>query len=103
PQPPTWKRLGPQGGSIGVLTFDPANSNIVYAGGANGGMYKSTNGGDSWRLLHAPVKQPVPIAVCPSHPATIYALIPDPLQAYHTNVVKSEDAGKTSKQLLHTH
>ena len=46
---------------IGDLAVDPVNSNIVYAGTgeangghnnfAGGGVYKSTNGGDSWQLM----------------------------------------------------
>jgi photosystem II stability/assembly factor-like uncharacterized protein len=66
----SWQRLGnglPDDGRTGAsdLVMDPSNPNILYAGmwerirrpfnfesgGPNGGIYKSTNGGDSWTKL----------------------------------------------------
>lgn len=41
--------LGSQGWYNNVLTVDPTNANIVYAGGIN--LYKSTNAGSSWTML----------------------------------------------------
>ncbi len=35
-------------GNITTLAIDPLDSNIIYAGTAGGGVFKSTNGGDSW-------------------------------------------------------
>jgi len=42
--------LGPNdvGGRTRALGIDTRNSNIILAGGASGGMWKSTNGGTSW-------------------------------------------------------
>src|SRR6202165_1726969 len=60
---PTWKFLSNSFGTnaIGSLLVDPTNSNIIYAGtgepNASGdseagvGIYKSTNGGDTWALV----------------------------------------------------
>jgi hypothetical protein len=36
------------GGRTRALGIDPRNSNIILAGGASGGMWKSTDGGSSW-------------------------------------------------------
>ncbi|HXT70512.1 MAG TPA: hypothetical protein VN700_12185 [Vicinamibacterales bacterium] len=66
----TWKKLAgglPQDDKTGAgdLIMDPANPNVLYAsmwerirkpyvfesGGPNGGLYKSTNGGDTWTKL----------------------------------------------------
>ena len=66
----TWKRLAgglPQDDRTGSgdLIMDPANPNVLYAsmwerirkpytfesGGPNGGLYKTTNGGDTWAKL----------------------------------------------------
>lgn len=46
----TWQFLGPGniGGRTRALIFDPTDDNVVYAGGISGGIWKSTNGGDSW-------------------------------------------------------
>ena len=66
----TWQKLGgglPNDGKTGAseLVMDPSNPNILYAGfwerlrepnkftsgGPNGGIYKSTDGGDTWTKL----------------------------------------------------
>ena len=45
-----WFPIGPLNinGRVKSLAMHPSNSNILYAGAANGGVWKSTNGGDSW-------------------------------------------------------
>ncbi len=35
-------------GRVNCLSFDPSNANIVFAGTANGGLWKSVNGGTNW-------------------------------------------------------
>lgn len=44
---PQWEFAGPVniGGRISDLEYDPNNSQIIYAGAATGGIFKSTNGG----------------------------------------------------------
>ncbi|MCC7431805.1 exo-alpha-sialidase, partial [bacterium] len=37
-----------QTGRITSLAIDPTNANILYAGSASGGIWKTTNGGGSW-------------------------------------------------------
>ncbi len=46
----TWFSLGPTnlGGRILAMDFDPTNANVCYVGAANGGVWKTTNGGASW-------------------------------------------------------
>ncbi|MDZ7682175.1 MAG: hypothetical protein U5J63_10825 [Fodinibius sp.] len=48
----SWQQAGPfdVGGRTRALAVDQRNPNIVLAGGVSGGMWKSTNGGDSWDL-----------------------------------------------------
>jgi hypothetical protein len=56
-----WTELGPIGspsgplpytrtgaGRVNFVRFDPNNSNILYVGAPDGGLWKSTNGGTSW-------------------------------------------------------
>jgi photosystem II stability/assembly factor-like uncharacterized protein len=45
-----WQFLGPGniGGRTRALIFDPSNDQVMYAGGISGGVFKSTNGGESW-------------------------------------------------------
>jgi photosystem II stability/assembly factor-like uncharacterized protein len=46
----SWTNRGPQnvGGRTRALLIDPQNSNILWAGAAGGGVWKSTDGGTSW-------------------------------------------------------
>src|SRR5881227_1217421 len=41
----------PVSGRLTSVAIDPANSNKVYVGAAQGGVYKSTNGGSTWTRL----------------------------------------------------
>src|SRR5215472_19285668 len=40
--------IGPFGGSATLTAVDPANPSNVYAAAAEGGLYKSTDGGETW-------------------------------------------------------
>jgi len=44
----TYYGITPCNGRVGALAFDPTNSQTLYAGGANGGLIKSTDGGVNW-------------------------------------------------------
>jgi len=48
-----WLAEGPGniGGKFNVLTKSPNNSNIIYAGATNGGLFKTTNGGSNWNPI----------------------------------------------------
>jgi len=45
-----WEEMGPNnvGGRVRALLIDNSNSSIMYAGGVNGGLWKSTTAGQSW-------------------------------------------------------
>src|SRR4029079_9428221 len=46
-----WFPLGPTNinGRVKSIAMHRSDSNILLAGSANGGVWKSTNGGDTWR------------------------------------------------------
>ena len=51
-----WQSLGPNTadsltGRMISHAFDPTDNNIIWAGSANGGLWKSTNAGDSWESV----------------------------------------------------
>lgn len=48
-----WEQLGPGniGGRTRVLRFHPGNPNILYTAGVAGGVWKSTNAGNTWTPL----------------------------------------------------
>ena len=46
----TWFQIGPtnMSGRITSIAFDPTNADVVHVGSASGGVWKSTDGGDTW-------------------------------------------------------
>ena len=54
--PVQWYDAGPSdvGGRTRSLVFDAADAQTILAGGASGGVWKSTDGGESWHLKTAP-------------------------------------------------
>jgi len=99
----TWKKmLGTDDVGAIEVVFDPTNPQVLYAGlwntrrppwfvyaptnGSGGGIYKSTDGGTTWKqLTNGLPKEGIGrtgIAVCPSEPTRVYAavdcLVPEP-------------------------
>jgi len=85
-----WTTNGPEGGAIGALAIDPANPATLYAGTSGGGVFKSSNGGESWAAINAGLTNTFvySLAVDPSAPATLYA-------GTFSGVFKSTDGGGT--------
>jgi photosystem II stability/assembly factor-like uncharacterized protein len=46
----SWTQEGPGniGGRINCMAIEPGNTNVMYAGNASGGIFKTTDGGASW-------------------------------------------------------
>lgn len=61
-------------GRVTAIAIHPTNPNIVYAGTAQGGVYRTTNGGTSWTAImdNAQSLAVGSIAIAPSQPETIY-------------------------------
>jgi photosystem II stability/assembly factor-like uncharacterized protein len=72
-----WFTIGPRNvnGRVKCLAVDPTNPDILYAGAASGGVWKSSDGGQSWRPLwdEQDTMAIGAIAVAPSNPNIIYA------------------------------
>ena len=95
---------GPTGlcsGRVTALALDPAHAGVVYLGGDNGGIWKSTNGGTNW----VPITDNEPslaigsIAVDTS--GTVYAGtgVGNGIGSYGAGILKSADGGGTWTQL----
>ena len=98
-----WNLEGPLnvGGRVNVVTIDPIDSNIMFAGTANGGIYKTTDGGANWAsvvdtLSYFSVGD---IKIDPTNHNIIYAGLGDPnisgYPAIGNGVLKSVDGGAT--------
>lgn len=73
----SWTSLGPGnvGGRTRALLINPKNPDIMYAGAASGGVWKTTDGGKSWNALTdlLPNLAVNALAFDPNNPDIIYA------------------------------
>lgn len=96
----------------GDLSMDPTNPRILYAafwdhqrlpwqvrsGGPGSGLWKSTDGGDSWVRLSDGLPKlmgKIGVAVSPANPERVFAII----EADKGGLYRSDDAGKTWRLL----
>ncbi|HWS53907.1 MAG TPA: hypothetical protein VN228_07265, partial [Pyrinomonadaceae bacterium] len=109
----TWERIlyrGPRAGAID-LTFDPTNPSILYAslwdvirrpwsmesGGPASGLFKSTDGGDTWAEITRNPGLPrglvgkIGVTVSPANPDRVWAIV----EAEDGGVFRSDNAGRT--------
>jgi len=94
------------------LSMDPSNPNVLYAslweakrtpyslesGGPDGGLYKSTDGGDTWAEISrnpggpkGPVLGRIGVAVSPANPERVWAI----MEAEDGGVFRSDNGGKS--------
>ena len=102
-------QVGPQTGA-GDLSMDPTNPRILYAamwnhgrtpwyvhsGGEDGGIFKSTDGGDTWKKLKGGLPEMVGkigVDVSASQPDRIYAIIE--AEPGRGGLWRSDDGGKS--------
>ncbi len=66
-------------GRVNCIAFHPTDSATYYVGVAQGGIWKTTDDGQSWRVLsdRLPITRVSDIAVDPVHPNTVYAALGD--------------------------
>jgi hypothetical protein len=64
----------PVSGRVSSIALHPTNSNIAYVGAAQGGVYRTLDGGVTWKALFdsAETLAVGAIAIAPSRPSTIY-------------------------------
>ena len=91
-------------GRITAIAVDPSDSNTVYVGGAQGGVWKTTNAGDAhptWKPLtdHQASLAVGSIAIDPVDPDTIYVGTGEPNRScdsyYGQGILRSHNGGKS--------
>jgi photosystem II stability/assembly factor-like uncharacterized protein len=109
----TWKQIYTRGVKAGAvdLILDPGNPNVIYAafwdmhrvpwdlesGGPDSGLFKSTDGGDTWTDLSRNPGMPkgilgrIGVTVSAANSDRVWALV----EAEDGGVFRSDDAGKT--------
>src|SRR5262245_9628838 len=90
-QPGRVTPIGPQGGMVNSIVVDPQDSSTVYAASSTG-VFKSSDGGTTWRYGGLTGWVVTGLAIDPERPATIYAWGPGDL-------FKSLDAGVSWNQV----
>ena len=73
--PGPWRSVGPRNinGRIKCLAVHPDNAEVVYAGAASGGVWKTVDGGGSWRPLGDDFDCLAIGAIAVMRPDTVYA------------------------------
>ena len=102
-----WRMVGPDGGNVRGLAYDPSNPEHVLLSTSAGQIFSSNDGGASWELFanlavggdyvfdH--------ILFDPSNPSTIYAAGWGLFNDHEGGVFRSDDGGKTWTELPGTH
>ena len=70
-----WTSHGPEGGYVSALAINPNTPSTLYVGTGGGGVFKSTDSGDSWKPAGTGLLAPVVLALAvePNTPSTLYA------------------------------
>ena len=111
----TWKKVLYVDANSGCadITMDPGEPRILYAamwqfrrqpdfftsGGPGSGLYRSTDGGETWTKLKNGLPSGqlgrIAVAVAPSRPSTVYAVV----EAKKTALYRSDDLGESWREL----
>jgi photosystem II stability/assembly factor-like uncharacterized protein len=92
---PTLQALGPDGGGVVSVLYNPKNANVAYVGTWGAGVYKSIDGGRTWRAMNNGLDNLMinSMVLDPQKPDTVYA------GTYKSGVYKSTDGAQTWKQI----
>ncbi|MDT8325175.1 MAG: hypothetical protein RRA94_13775, partial [Bacteroidota bacterium] len=101
--------------AMGAIAIDPQDTSIVYAGTGEasyaqrtfdgGGMYRSSDGGDSWEEIGTgtlpPYSRASDMVINPQNPDILFAAIPDgPRDPSKIGIYRSTDSGDSWEMVL---
>ncbi len=94
-----WTALGPDGGDVRSLTYDPQNPDHIFLGTSTGSLFTSTDGGKSWsKFAHLGSGDDYVIdhlAIDPQNSNTMYAAAWSVETQQAGDLFHSSDAGKS--------
>lgn len=97
-----YRQIGPGGNRVAAVVGEPGNSMVIYAGASDGGIWKTSDGGVTWRPIfdHEDVSAIGALAIAPSDHNTVWAgtgetWIIRPDQSMGNGIYKSTDGGAT--------
>ena len=103
--PLEYRHIGPPGNRLASVAGIPGDPNIIYAGAASGGLWKTTDGGTHWEPIFddQEVSSVSALAVAASDPNVVWAGTGETFIRSNISIgngiYKSTDAGKTWKHM----
>lgn len=102
-----WRAIGPsRGGRVTTVTGVANRPNVYYMGATGGGVWKTTDGGLTWRPMSDGTfgtGSVGAVAVAPSNPDVVYAGMGEVCArsdaSYGDGVYRSDDAGRTWRHI----
>ena len=102
-----WQLIGPEGGNVRSLAYDPSDPNRILLGTSAGQLFISKDGGNSWAIFAhlGPGDDYVfdHIVFDPTNPATLYAAAWGLFNDDDGGVFRSDDGGRTWRELMGAH
>jgi photosystem II stability/assembly factor-like uncharacterized protein len=101
-----WTAVGPDGGDVRSLAFDPQNPDRIYLGTSTGTLFLSSDGGHNWsRLAHLGDDDNVldHIAIDPQNPKHIYVSAWSVVNQQAGDVYRSHDGGNNWEAMPGVH
>jgi len=102
-----WQLIGPEGGNVRSLAYDPSDPNRIILGTSAGQLFISHDGGNSWALfahLGSGEDSVVDHVIFdPTNPATMFAAAWGLFGESEGGVFRSDDGGNTWKELMGVH
>jgi photosystem II stability/assembly factor-like uncharacterized protein len=102
-----WTALGPDGGDVRSLTYDPHNPDHIFLGTSTGTIFMSTNGGQDWsRVAHLGSGDDYVIdhiALDPQNSDKMYAAVWSVENQQAGDVFYSHNSGKTWESIPAMH